>query len=55
LWDHALYRVDSATPLAVNGATGQVTVPYAANPNFGRQLSLRTPGRVVRVGLRVNY
>ena len=55
LRDHALYGVDPATPLTVNGSTGRTTIPYVANANFGQQLSLRTPGRVVRVGLRVNY
>jgi hypothetical protein len=50
-----LYRVDPAVPLAVNGTTGQVTIPYLANPNFGGRLALRTPGRMMRIGLRVNY
>jgi hypothetical protein len=54
VWDHALYSVDPAAPLTV-GAGGQVTVPLVVNPNFGRRLVLKTPGRTVRFGLRVNH
>jgi hypothetical protein len=54
VWDHALYAVDPAVPLVV-GAGGQVTVPLVVNPNFGRRLVLKTPGRTVRLGLRVNH
>lgn len=55
VWDHALYAVDPATPLSVDAVSGQVTVPLVANPNFGRPMTLRTPGRTIRVGLRVNH
>jgi hypothetical protein len=53
VWDHALYTVDPAAPLAKTG--GRVTIPYVVNPNFGKLLVNQTPGRVVRVGLRVSY
>jgi len=53
LWDHALYTVDPNTPLS--NVAGRVTIPYVANPHFGKQLVNRATGRVVRVGLRVNY
>jgi hypothetical protein len=55
VWDHALYNVDPAAVLGVDNTTRRVTIPYVVNPHFGKQLRLLSPGRVVRVGLRVNY
>ncbi len=53
--DAALYLVDSSRSLTVNQATGVVEVPLIANPHFGEPLVRRTPGRMLRLGIRVNY
>jgi len=53
--DAALYLVDSSRSLTVNQATGVVEVPLVANPHFGEPLVRRTPGRMLRLGIRVNY
>jgi len=55
LRDHALYLVDPSKTLSINAATGVVTVPLVANPDFGKILVRETPGRAFRLGLRVNY
>lgn len=51
--DRALLLVDRAGTLSTNAGTGVTTVPYAANPNFGKRLYDITPGVFWRVGLRV--
>ena len=53
--DHALYVINPAVPLTTNVATGAVTVPLLANAGFGNVLVHRSPGRELRIGLRVNY
>jgi hypothetical protein len=53
--DRALYLVDGAASLVTDPAAGTVTVPLAANPRFGQTLSRRATGRLVRLGVRVNY
>ena len=53
--DRALYLVDPAGTLAVNGATGTVTVPLVANPDFGKVLARSTPGATVQAGLRLEF
>ncbi len=53
--DRALYLVDPTRTMAVNAATGVVTVPLVANPNFGKLLVRRSPGAGVRAGLRFEF
>jgi hypothetical protein len=53
--DRALYLVDPAQATTIDPQTGDVTVPLAANPDFGRAVVRRSPGRFLRLGLRVNY
>src|SRR5690606_18888633 len=53
--DAALYLVDSSRSLTVDPGTGNVDVPLIANPHFGEPLVRRTPGRMLRLGIRVNY
>jgi hypothetical protein len=53
--DRALYLVDPAQATTVDPQTGAVTVPLTANPDFGRTVVRRGPGRFLRLGLRVNY
>jgi hypothetical protein len=53
--DRALYLVDPAQTTTIDPQTGDVTVPLAANPDFGRPVVRRGPGRFLRLGLRVNY
>jgi hypothetical protein len=53
--DAALYLVDPAGGLITELASGRITVPLVANPGFGRALAHRGTGRVVRVGLRLNF
>ena len=53
--DRALYLVDPTQSLTTNAATGVVTVPLVANPNFGKLLAKRVPAVMVRAGLRVNF
>jgi hypothetical protein len=53
--DRALYLVDRNGSLDVDPSTGVVTVPLAVNPAFGQPVALHTPGRLLRVGLRINY
>ncbi|HEX7050784.1 MAG TPA: TonB-dependent receptor [Longimicrobiales bacterium] len=53
--DRALYLVDPTQPLAVDAATGRVTVPLIANPHFGELLVRRNTGRALRLGLRLSY
>ena len=52
--DRAAVLINPAGALTT-GADGSVTVPFLANPNFGRLLSRRVEPRVVRFGLRMEY
>jgi hypothetical protein len=49
--DRALVLVDPQAPLTTD-PLGNVTLPLAANPRFGRLLSRRDEPRVVRLGIR---
>ena len=49
--DAALYLVDPLAPVTRTGAT--FDVPLTANPNFGNLTVLQTPGRTLRLGLRI--
>jgi hypothetical protein len=53
--DRALYLVDPAGSLTADPATGAVTVPLLANPDFGRPIRRYGSGRALRFGVRVNY
>lgn len=53
--DHALYLVDPTKALVTKATTGTVTVPLVANPAFGTVLVRQTPGRTLRLGVRMNY
>jgi len=53
--DKALYLVDPTRTLSINAATGAVTVPLVANPNFGKVLVRDTPGATVQAGLRFEF
>lgn len=52
--DRAALLVDPNGVFAVD-ASGNVTIPLIANPDFGTLLSRRTDPRMVRVGLRLEY
>lgn len=52
--DTALYRVDPAAAL-VRGAGGTVTVPLLVNEDFGQPIESLSPGRVFRVGFRMEF
>ncbi len=49
--DAALYLVDPLTSIGRSGLT--YNVPLTANPNFGNLAVPQTPGRILRLGLRV--
>jgi hypothetical protein len=53
--DRALYLVDRNGSLSLDAATGIVSLPLVVNPGFGQPVIRRTPGRAVRIGLRINY
>lgn len=53
--DRALYLVDESQAMASDPFAGTVAVPLIANPNFGQPLARRTAGRILRLGLKVNY
>ena len=53
--DRALYLVDPASSLVVDGVTGEVTLPLVVNPDFGSPVVRRGIGRVVRIGVRINH
>jgi hypothetical protein len=53
--DRALYLVDPAGSITTDPATGTVTVPLVANPNFGKAIRRYGSGRALRFGIRVNY
>ncbi len=50
--DRALFLVDPARALTTNPATGVVTVPLVANPNFGKLLYRYSPAATLRAGIR---
>ena len=51
--DHALYLIDRTGAVTTNPTTGVTTVPLIANPAFGDVLARRSPGRALRIGLRI--
>jgi hypothetical protein len=51
--DRALYLIDQGGSIAENPASGVVTLPLVANPNFGRTLGRIDAGRTLRIGLRL--
>jgi len=53
--DRALYLIDRNTSLTTDQAQGKVTVPLVANPHFGEPLVRFGTGRVLRIGLQLNY
>ena len=53
--DRAALLINPATALTINAATGAVSIPYMANPNFGTLLRRGGEPRVVRLGLRVEH
>jgi len=53
--DPALFLVDPNGTVTTDPATGNVNIPLVVNPNFGKPTYRLTPGRILRVGLRVNY
>jgi hypothetical protein len=53
--DTGLYRVDPKGNITRNPATGQVSVPLVANPDFGKSLGNFQPGRTLRLGFRMSY
>jgi hypothetical protein len=53
--DRALYLVDPTGTLTTDPATGLVTVPLVANPDFGKAIRRYGSGRALRFGIRVNY
>jgi hypothetical protein len=52
--DRAVFLVDPSQSITTNGS-GNVTIPYVANPHFGSLLSRRGEPRLVRFGLKVDY
>lgn len=53
--DRALYLVDPSREVIRAGAAGPVTVPLVVNENFGNPIGRWQPGRVLRVGFRLNH
>jgi hypothetical protein len=53
--DQALYLIDPNAPVSRDPTTGDVTIPLVVNPNFGAPAIRRTPGRAIRIGVRINY
>jgi hypothetical protein len=53
--DRALVLVDANRAIQINQATGDVTLPLIANPNFGKPLMQHGSGRMLRIGLQVNH
>ena len=53
--DGALYLVDPNGSLSFDQTAGTVTIPLVVNPNFAAPVIRRTPGRALRVGVRINY
>jgi len=53
--DNALYLVDASKTLTTNAAGTVVTVPLVTNPDFGKLLQRRSPGAMLRAGLRLDF
>ena len=53
--DRALFLVDPEGSISRDPVTGVVTIPLVVNPDFGKPVTRYSPGRTVRVGVRVNY
>jgi hypothetical protein len=53
--DRALYLVDPNGSLTFDPGAGEVTIPLVVNGRFGGPVIRRTPGRVLRIGVRINY
>src|SRR5690606_32226605 len=53
--DAALYLIDPAGELVSDPVARTVTLPLVANPDFGKPLTRRTPGRTLRLGLSFNW
>ncbi|MDH3458170.1 MAG: TonB-dependent receptor [Gemmatimonadota bacterium] len=53
--DHALLLVDPSGTVVRNPTTGDVTIPFLVNNNFGEPMAYRAAGRRARIGLKVNY
>jgi hypothetical protein len=51
--DTALLLIDGSRQLSVDPNTGDVDVPVTINPDFGRRLTSRSAGRMLRIGFRV--
>ncbi|HEX6066587.1 MAG TPA: TonB-dependent receptor, partial [Longimicrobiales bacterium] len=54
LVDNAFYRIDPAGQI-VTGANGSVTLPLAANPDFGNTRVPLVPARMLRVGIQLKW
>ncbi|HKJ02527.1 MAG TPA: TonB-dependent receptor [Longimicrobiales bacterium] len=53
LRDTALLLVDGSRDLTVDPVTGAVDVPVLVNPDFGKIVTSTSPGRMLRVGIRI--
>ena len=51
--DTALLLVDPDQPLSRTPDGGRVTIPFEVNPDFGRVRIPSSPGRIIRVGIRI--
>ena len=54
-YDVVVVGAGPAGSLTANSGTGAVSIPYAANPQFGTLLRRGGEPRVVRVGLGMEY
>jgi len=53
--DRAVYLVDPTRSISTSVATGVVSVPLVANPDFGKILIRHTAARTVQAGLRYEF
>jgi hypothetical protein len=53
--DRALYRLDPTAAPVVDAAAGTVSAPLTVNTNFGNPLAVFRAGRVLRLGLRLDF
>jgi hypothetical protein len=53
--DRALYLIQEGGSLVQNPATGVVSLPLTANPNFGKALNRIDAGRTLRIGLQLTF
>ncbi|HET8656509.1 MAG TPA: carboxypeptidase regulatory-like domain-containing protein [Longimicrobiaceae bacterium] len=53
--DRALYRLDPTAAPVVDPAAGTVSAPLTVNANFGNPLAVYHIGRVLRLGLRLDF